>query len=1058
MSTVNLPSNVVRTKHDADNGIQHFQFYANVNNVRTPGLKVVIKNSPSDIQGSAAFFNLLVDCGSRNENLDQLGGAHLLEHACFLGLGGEPLGDVREYFWTRQGARDNNNAFTTVNAINYSAETEMEHYDNLLTTFTKMLSGANLQNLENNRYFRQEQQNVVSEHRRNNNAAESARRTMVAATSMVNSALGLHNARPTIGSERVYTAMTPDDLRALHRQCFCPSRATLVVCGLQDTDGTFLEKVHATLGKVPINTARAPLQTPMPTMRQDMSTGQRMKIIQSGNAATYVAFATAYPDMVQGSASDRLKSFAKRITLDVLHELLLPSREGQQGSGLLQDLFTSNFVYQGVIMPAQSGYASPSVMLMAVPSDKNSEAQRVFAVQAKVQEILSYMLPNFSNINNADKMLENAKRRVMDNDSNMANGTLRGISDALLQGVRYRNSDYFFNRHRHVQNVTPQMIEEVAKTVWSPERLSIVVHSQHDKTFNDPGNETHFNLDTVAKFQMRADTKLDADSYYCSKLSQLGQFMIQNSVQKQSKNCIECTRTIKPDYLAEVRLTYTNLAQGIDNYEEAKGMAEAVNRYVNKEMTDSLPANANVQVSAMPTALGFHVFVRAHQNYINTAVHEIKTCLTHASEDKIQTEVANLVASHVALLNGDKMTNANGIANELLAKQVFTSPTLGFTIPSHNDRYQQLQELQLHQNMINVVKKIKNLAAHGQASCFATLNTSTAQGVQAVHNTSVAVHENYTADGSTKTMPSSTAVVKSSNTNSATNIVEVIEQNFAPSGITEPLQGSKPFPLRQSPHEKFVARDIPNTQEIMYHMWVMLPNVSIGDMQKNVATRVSCEIFAQTLGNGFGGDMMKTLRGEHGLTYGTTVNLQLGSMLNLSAHPILQCTATFKPPDFNKGVRLMTQVIHDAIVGPQSVTQHRLAEAKFNIAQDSLKTRYTRFSMSRDVVTSLMLSHQLLNTDHDTRAALCGVSFGNTDKKPLTFRAYCAEMERILPSSVADISIYGAAVGTGATDLMQSYLKNRTAAAAAASAPARAPNAPMANNNAHTLNCVKLRL
>lgn len=1057
MSTVHLPPDVVRTKHDADNGIQHFQFYAYTSNVRTPGLKVVIKNSPSDIQGSAAFFNLLVDCGSRNENLDQLGGAHLLEHACFLGLGGEPLGDVQEYFWTRQGARDNNNAFTTVNAINYSAETEMEHYDNLLNTFTKMLSGANLQNLENNRYFKQEQQNVVSEHRRNNNAAESARRTMVAATSMVNSALGLHNARPTIGSERVYTAMTPDDLRALHRQCFCPSRATLVVCGLQDTDGTFLEKVHATLGKVPINTAKAPLQAPMPTMRLDMSTGQRMKIIQSGNAATYLAFATAYPDMVQGSASDRLTSFAKRITLDVLHELLLPSKEGQQGSGLLQDLFTSNFVYQGVIMPAQSGYASPSVMLMAVPSDKQSEAQRVFAVQAKVQEILSYVLPKFSQLNNATKMLADAKQRVIDNDSNMANGTLRGISDALLQGVRYRNSDYFFNRHQHVAKVTPHMIEEVAKTVWSPDRLSIVVHSQHDKTFNDPGSDTTFNFDTVAKFQTRAAAKLDTDSYYCSKVSQLGQFMIQNSVQKPSKNCIECTRTIKPDYLAEVRLTYSNLAQGIDNYEESKVMAEAVNRYVNKEITQRLPADANVQISAMPTALGFHVFVRAHQNYINTAVHEIKRRLTNASEDKIQTEVANLIASHVALLNGDKSTNAHAIAQELLAKQVFSSPTLGFTIPSYNNRQQQLQALQVHENMMNVVKKIKNLAAHGQATCFATLNTSTAQEVQAVQGTSVAVYQNYAADGgSTNTIPSSTAAVKSSNTNSGTNIVKVIQQHFAPSGITKPLQDSRPFPLRQSPHEKFVARDIPNTQEIMYHMWVMLPNVSIGDMQTNMATRVSCEIFAQTLGNGFGGDMMKTLRGEHGLTYGTTVNLELGSMLNLSAHPILQCTATFKPPDFNKGVELMTQVIHDAMVGPQSVTQHKLAEAKFNIAQNSLKTSYTRYSTTRNTVMNLMLSHQLLDTDHDTRAALCGVSFGTTDKKPLLFSAYCAEMERILPASAEEINIYGAAVGTGATDLMQSYLKSRTDVLAPA--PARALNASMANNNAHDLNCVKLRL
>ena len=1057
MSAHVLPPDVERTRHDTKHGIQHFQFYSYVNNVKTPGLKVVIKNLPGDIQGSAAYFNLLVDCGSRNENLDQLGGAHLLEHACFLGLGGEPLGDVREYFWTSQGARDNNNAFTTVNAINYSAETEPEHYGKLLNTFMKMLSGANLQNLQDNRYFHQEQQNVVSEHRRGNNAAESARRTMVAATSMVNSALGLHNARPTIGSERVYTAMTPDDLRALHRQCFCPSRATLVVCGLQDEDGKFLGQVHATLGQVPINTAVAPLQAPMPNMRLDMQTGQRMKIIQSGNAATYVAFATAYPDMVQGSTTDRLTAFAKRVTLDVLHELMLPSKEGQQGSGLLQDLFANNLVYQGVIMPAQSGYASPSVMLMAVPSDIPSEAQRVFAVQAKVQEIFSYVLPNFAKLPDADKMLAHAKQRIIDIDSDMANGTLRGISDALLQGVRYRSADYFFNRHKHLQHVTPHMIEEVAKTVWSPERLSIVVHSQHDKTFNDPGSSTQFNDNVVARFKPRR-THATNNSYYCPAVSQLAQFVLKNSVQQSSNSSIECTRVIKPDYLAEVRLTYTKLAQGIDNYEETKVMAEAVNRFVNKALINTLPAKANVQISATPSVLGFHVFVRAHQDYVGTAIHEMKNCLQGVPEEKLQNEVANLVASHMALLNGDKQTNAGGIANDLLAHQVFTNFVLGFTAPTHDQRHVQLQDMHTQENMIAVARKIKNLAVPGQVTCFATLNTGAAAQVQAVHavdSTRIAVHQHAQSNDTNTTMPAA-STGHAESTPAPTNVTEMIETCFAPSGITAPLQNSKPFPLRQSPHEKFVARDIPNTQEIMYHMWVMLPNVSIGEIQHNMATRVCCEIFAQTLGNGFGGDMMKTLRGEHGLTYGTTVNLQLGSMLNTNAHPMLQCTATFKPPDFNKGVRLMTQVMHDAMVGPNSVVNHKLAQAKFRIAQDSLKTNYTRSSTSRSVVTNLMLSHQLLNTDHDARAALCGVPFANNSTHPLTFSAYRTTMSRILPASVHDIDIYGAAVGTGAAALMQSYLQESKTNVAPAHEPGL--EAPLSKQNAGTLLRLKLRL
>ena len=75
-----LPDNVKRTHYDSGAGIQEFQCYAQDAPGNTVnGLKVVVKNN--DFQGSATHFNLIVDCGSRNENLNQLGGAHLLKLA-----------------------------------------------------------------------------------------------------------------------------------------------------------------------------------------------------------------------------------------------------------------------------------------------------------------------------------------------------------------------------------------------------------------------------------------------------------------------------------------------------------------------------------------------------------------------------------------------------------------------------------------------------------------------------------------------------------------------------------------------------------------------------------------------------------------------------------------------------------------------------------------------------------------------------------------------------------------------------------------------------------------
>ena len=91
-----------------------------------------------------------------------------------------------------------------------------------------------------------------------------------------------------------------------------------------------------------------------------MNAGQRMRLIESGNAATYLALAVPYPSMAQGTHQERATAYAQRVSLDVLHEMILPTHSPQ--SGMLKPLFDQGLVYDGSFMPAQSGYASPAVM------------------------------------------------------------------------------------------------------------------------------------------------------------------------------------------------------------------------------------------------------------------------------------------------------------------------------------------------------------------------------------------------------------------------------------------------------------------------------------------------------------------------------------------------------------------------------------------------------------------------------------------------------------------------------------------------------------------------
>lgn len=1003
-----LPDNVYRTHYDSGLGIQEFQVYNPLKSSqnplftsRRPGLKVVLKNN--DFQGSATYFNVIVDCGSRNEKLDQLGGAHLLEHACFLGLGGTPSGDVKQYFWSSQGARDNNNAFTTVNAINYSCETEPEHYNKVLHTLSQMLSGANLRDLKDGKYLTQEIQNVVSEHERSNSASSSARRTVVAATSMVNTALGLNNARPTIGDQAVYTKMTANDLRNLHRQMFCPSRATLVVCGLQDAAGTFMSQVAKTLGSIPINTDKAPLQQPRQTIVPSLSSGQRMQLIQSGNAATYLAMAVPYPSMAQGTHKERAKAYAQRLSLDVLHELILPSHSPQ--SGLLKPLFDQGLVYDASIMPPQSGYASPAVMLLAIPSDLASEAQRVAAVQGSVQYLLQTQLPNFTHTQGNNELLQAAKSRLKAADESMTQGNIAAISEALLQGVRYRDPAYFFKRNSNLDYVTPQTVA-AASRMWDASRLSVVVHSQHDSKSASPtgSGRSSQSADAVwsanravlnqsetlrAKDTTRDNTYVNTDPTASSFASMIKPLALDHTALQAHKNVTVLSRDIRPLGLTEVRVSYPHLGQRQDNHEQIAVTCDAINRQINEAMQQRMAPEAHVRLQATPTATALHVTMQVRTPHAASAVKQLQQTLLETKTVVSLQNLEMLVSSHMALGRGNEKTDAKGWAEHMTMSAMFNKVDVqGYTRPDYAERLRQLAALA--NNVESVQDNLVSMAT--QASHAHVINDEVG------HLVRDAILQHMRPTGS---RPSS-----------ASHAILVAPPKYGVAGVQ--------------------ARDIANTPELMVHAAVPLTRVSIQNLKDDMRLRVCCETLNASLGNSFAGRLMRTMRAEHGLTYGTTSSMLFGEMLHDKAHPCLYFTATLKPKQFDQGMKLMQDTVRQALVldteGAVDLTSASSARDEFNFAHDSLKTHWTRSSMSRDVASALLTSMQMRNTDYDERARLLGVnnnSFSATSSVALDFEQYKQCMrDNILPKTGDDVNMYVSVVGTGASAKVAAYTKS----------------------------------
>ena len=1008
-----LPANVKRTYFDPGLGIQEFEFttenttfYDGRKQVQGfagahgpyKGLKVVVKNN--DFQGSATHFNLIVDCGSRNEKLDQLGGAHLLEHACFLGLGGSPSGAVKNYFWSAQGARDNNNAFTTVNAINYSCETEPENYDQVLSTLQQMLSGANLKKLEDGPYLAQEIQNVISEHERSNSAASSARRTVVAATSMVNTALGLNNAGPTIGVQSVYSKMKADDLRNLHRQMFCPSRATLVVCGLQDADGSFMKKVAKTLGTIPINMNKAPLQQPRRTILPSMNAGQRMRLIESGNAATYLALAVPYPSMAQGTHQERATAYAQRVSLDVLHEMILPTHSPQ--SGLLKPLFDQGLVYDGSFMPAQSGYASPAVMLLAIPSDVTSEAQRVAAVQSAVQYLLQTQLPNFASTQYHQELLQSAKERLNAQDEAMTQGDMGAISEALLQGVRYRDAAYLFKRKHNLDHVTPETISAVAQ-LWDSKRVSMVVHSQHDggKTLAStaaPGatdkvwSDNKAVQNQMATLQAKATTR---NNFYTStdpsvpELARMIAPLQLNTDSMQVNNVTVLTRSIRPIGLTEVRVSYPKLAQRSDNHEQIAVTCDAINRQINEAMQANMGSQAHVRLQASPTATALHVVMQVRGEDAARAVAQLQKTLLDAKNVVPTPQLDMLVSSHMALGRGNEKTDARGWAENMTMQAVFNNADIvGFTTPNHKERLEQLGNLQ---RQVNVIQD--NLVYMG--------SRATASHAHVIND-----HVNVIKGGIRETVSNAVA------------------EHMQPTGAS-PRNDLKTLPRPTYGAAGVKALNMNNTPELMVHAAVPLDKVTIANLKKDMQLRVCCETLNASLGNSFAGRLMRTMRAEHGLTYGTTSALLFGEMLNEQSNPCLYFTATLKPSQFTEGIQLMQDTVREALVvdsgKAKDVVSASSAEDEFNFAHTSLRTHWTRSSMARDVTSALLTSAQMRNTDYDKRAHMLGV-FGTDSATSLTFQQYKTRLQNdVLPAAGKTMNMYVSVVGSGATEALAKY-------------------------------------
>ena len=276
-------------------------------------------------------------------------------------------------------------------------------------------------------------------------------------------------------------------------------------------------------------------------------------------------------------------------------------------------------------------------------------------------------------------------------------------------------------------------------------------------------------------------------------------------------------------------------------------------------------------------------------------------------------------------------------------------------------------------------------------------------------------------------------------------VSDAVVQHMKPTGASpHNALGALPTPTYGA--AGLSARDMNNTPELMVHAAVPLDKVTIANLKNDMQLRVCCETLNASLGNSFAGRLMRAMRAEHGLTYGTTSALLFGEMLNEQSNPCLYFTATLKPGQFTEGVQLMQDTVRKALVANadgvnDDVVNALSAEDEFNFAHNSLKTHWTRSSMAREVVSTLLTSAQMRNTDYDERALMLGVP-GTGATTALTFKQYQTRLQdNVLPKAGETMNMYVSVVGSGAAKAVEEY-KNSTQTETAKATATKAAGRP----------------
>jgi zinc protease len=399
------------------------------------GLRVILSEDHS-----APTYSIAVtyNVGSRDELPGHTGFAHLFEHMMFQGSGSVGKG---EHFLLIQNNGGNMNGTTNSDRTNYFETLPANQLDlGLFLEADRMKSLViNQANLDN-------QRNAVQEERRLGVDNQPYGKTFETIFATAFDDFGYKHS--TIGSMEDLNKASLEDVQSFFKRYYSPNNATVAIVG-DFKSADLMAKMEKYFGAIPSQPA-----PPQPDVAEPEQHGERRATIED-NFAQVPRVDVVYK-LPGGSSPDIY-------ALDVLGDILAAGQSSRLYQKLVKDQESAAQVFGGTL--EQRGSSLELFIALVRPGKTPADVEK--SIVEEIKRVQDQPI--------SDQELDKIHMRSRSNQINQLRGSLNRAVELSKNAVFYNDPGRINNYEEHIQKVTKEDIQRVAKKYLLDSNKSVIV-------------------------------------------------------------------------------------------------------------------------------------------------------------------------------------------------------------------------------------------------------------------------------------------------------------------------------------------------------------------------------------------------------------------------------------------------------------------------------------------------------------------------------------------------------------------------------------------------------